>query len=303
MSLVRPPFPMVIDSTILSAFRSCPQRAFREYVQHYKTRNQSIHLHAGAAFARGLEVARKSFHTEGLDAQTSVAEGLRALVEFWGDYEAPDDAAKSLTRMLGALEYYFSVWPLDNDEAPPATLPSGEKAIEFSFNEPLDIRHPESGDPILYCGRMDMIAEYAGGLFGEDDKTTSSLGASWAKQWDLRSQFTGYCWGAQRSGLLLQGFLVRGVSILKTKYDHMPAITYRPEWFIDRWLEQTHRDITRMIQCWESGWWDYSLDAACNEYGGCIFKNICLSKDPEPWLQSQFERRVWDPVGRTEVIL
>jgi hypothetical protein len=150
---------------------------------------------------------------------------------------------------------------------------------------------------------MDTVVNYAGGIFGEDDKTTSQLGASWPRQWDLRSQFTGYCWGAAQAGIPLQGFLVRGVSILKTKYDTMEALTYRPQWQIDRWYEQIHRDLERMVKCWEAGMWDYQLDNACNEYGGCIFRQVCLSKDPEPWLEGGFERRVWDPVGRTEVVL
>jgi len=303
MTIQRPPFPTVIDSTILGAFRSCPQKAYRTYVEHWKPRTPSVHLHAGAAFAKGLEVTREAFFVQGLSEDDALAAGLHALITFYGDFECPEDSAKSCTRMAGALEYYFHVWPLGREEAPPATLPSGAKAIEFSFNEPLDIRHPETGDPLLYCGRLDMICEYAGSLFGEDDKTTSSLGASWGRQWDLRSQFTGYVWGAKRSGLDLAGFLVRGVSILKTKYDSMPVITYRPQWQVDRWLEQTHRDIQRMIRCWDEGYWDYNLDHACTEFAGCELRQVCLSQDPMPWLEQGFIRRVWDPVARKETIL
>jgi hypothetical protein len=148
---------------------------------------------------------------------------------------------------------------------------------------------------------MDTIVDFAGAIYGEDDKTTSQLGASWSKQWDLRSQFTSYCFGAQRANIPLAGFLVRGVSILKTRYDHAQAITYRPSWMIERWYEQLHRDIERMKEMWASGEWDYNLDHACNEYGGCDFRQVCLSSNPDPWLKINFQRRVWDPVHRTEV--
>ena len=138
---------------------------------------------------------------------------------------------------------------------------------------------------------------------GEDDKTTSQLGASWPRQWDLRSQFTGYVWGAARAGIKLDGFLVRGVSILKTKYDTLQAITYRPAWLIERWYEQLIRDITKMIQAWESGYWDWNLDHACAEYGGCPFKSVCQMREPMQLLTQQFQRRRWDPVQRTETVL
>jgi hypothetical protein len=300
----RPPFPEVIDSTIMSTFRSCPRKAFLEYLLHYKTATPSVHLHAGGAFAHGLEKAREAFFTKGLSSTESIATGLKALIEFYGDFPCPPESAKSRERMAGALEYYFSAYPLETEKAPPFTLPSGRKAIEFSFNHPIDITHPVTGNPILYCGRMDQIVDFCGSPFGEDDKTTSALGASWAKQWDLRAQFTGYCWGAREAaGIELAGFLVRGISILKTKYDTLEPITYRAGWMIDLWYEQTRRSVLKMIDCWNEGYWDYDLGDACTAYGGCPFKSVCLSADPNPWLATGFQRRVWDPIERTEIIL
>jgi len=287
----------------MAAFKSCPRKAELEYIRHWKLREQSIHLHAGAAYASGMEAARRAFYIDMQTAENSVAEGLRALLTHYGDFECPSDSPKSAERMAGALEYYFSYYPLGKDKAIPLQLPGGKSGIEFNFLEPLHIMHPETKEPLLYSGRMDMMCTYEGMKLGEDDKTTSQLGASWPRQWDLRSQFTGYVWGAARAGIKLDGFLVRGVSILKTKYDTLQAITYRPQWQLDRWYEQLLRDITRMIAAWESGYFDYNLDHACAEYGGCPFRGVCQMRDPAPLLQSQFERRQWDPVARTETLL
>ncbi len=611
MSYIRPPFPKVIDSTIIASFRSCPRKMQLAYLDHYKPKSLSIHLHAGGAYAAGLEAARRAFYLDNQPEQTAIALGLKALIEFYGDFECPEDSAKSLSRMMGAFEYYFEQYPMAKDHAIPVSLPGGSRGIEFSFAEPIDFTNPETGDPVLYVGRMDMVCDYAGGVFGEDDKTTSRLGASWPKQWDLRSQFTGYCvtpetevltpqgwvciaklaqgipvaswsagkirfeipndyiemdfkgyltefdgkvhiratpehrqvvfdtysqqyktfsienlprtsgalrflsagmkeggeellpaalrllvafqadgswkdgtamrfhftkstkarrleglfdelelpyskhntqdgsfsyhvpvgtsvgtaiysllgeeklfgnwllglsgsalsifveelqywdgssrgtrgwmyftavpsnadwvrtvaalcghytsmhtqagwktnstayrvnitkghhhavhlteekqvpyegpvhclavpssyflirsagrimvtgncWGSARAGRPLQGFLVRGVSILKSKYETMQAITYRPAWMIERWYEQLLRDMKRMEQAWESGVFDYSLDHACTEYSGCEFRQVCLSADPEPWLRGSFVRKIWDPVNRREIPL
>lgn len=301
--MTRPPFPSVLDSTIMAAFKSCPHKANLEFINHWKLRDPSVHLHAGAAYASGMEAARRAFYLDGQDAETSVALGIQALLTAYGDFECPPDSAKSAERTAGALEFYFSHYRLGEDQAIPLTLPGGKSGIEFNFLEPLELLHPETGDPILYSGRMDMMCEYEGMKLGEDDKTASQLGASWPRQWDLRSQFTGYVWGATRAGIKLDGFLVRGVSILKTKYDTLQAITYRPQWMLDRWYEQLLRDAGRMIAAWESGHFDMNLDHACAEYGGCQFRSVCQMRDPTPLLQQQFERRRWDPVARTETLL
>lgn len=303
--MTRPAFPSVINSSLLSDFRACPRMAFWKSIEHWKPIGESVHLHAGKSFAVGLEMARKAYFEQGMDARSAEAIGVRALIEAYGDFQCPADSAKSCERMVGALMYYFERYPLDTEYATPAVLGEGRLGIEFSFAEPLGLQHPETGDPLLFCGRFDQLVSFQGALFGEDDKTTSQLGASWPRKWDMRSQFTSYCWAAQQTpGLKLAGFLVRGVSILKTKYDTLEAITYRPQWMIDRWYEQTLRDVKRMIQMWESGYWDYNLDEACESYGGCSFKAVCLSgSNPEAYLAFNYERRVWNPLTRIETAL
>lgn len=301
MTYTRPMFPHAVDSTMLAAFRSCPQKMLRTYVEHWKPQTESVHLVAGGAFAKGLEIARRAFYEQGLPPEDCIAKGLEALIRQYGDFECPADSAKSLERTAGALEFYFERYPLGEDGMEPITLSGGRRGIEFSFAEPLDVVHPVSGDPILYTGRSDLICEYQGGRYIEDDKTASSLGATWSRQWEMRGQFTGYIWAAGRVGIETQGAVIRGVSILKTKYDTQEAITYRSPWEIDRWYQQTIRDIQRMIACWCAGWWDYAMDGACAEYGGCSMLSVCKSPEPELWLPVRFEQRVWDPLARREL--
>jgi hypothetical protein len=204
--------------------------------------------------------------------------------------------------MLGAFEFYFSNYPLDHT-TPPIILPGGRQAIEFSFAEPLPILHPETGNPLIYCGRMDAILAFAGGNFICDEKTTSSLGPTWSRQWDLRAQFTGYAWGCGKAGIHIDGALVRGVSILKTKYETQQAISYRPEWQIDRWYSELLDWIEDMIRDWKRGKFRHSLDHACADFGGCAFRLACSSQDETSWLETSFERRFWNPLTRVETLL
>ena len=168
-------FPFAIDSTMLGAFRSCPQRMFRQYLQHWKPSHDSVHLIAGGAFADGIEAARGAFYQNSATLEESVAAGLHALITRYGDFDCPPDSAKSLERTAGALEFYFEHYPLGADGATPLQFSDGRHGIEFSFAVPLPINHPVTGDPILYTGRADMIAEAYGGVYIYDEKTTSSL--------------------------------------------------------------------------------------------------------------------------------
>lgn len=295
--------PEVFDSSILASFKECPEKFRKTYVEQWKPKEPSVHLHAGGAFAHGIERARTAFYVEGLSADDSVADGLRALLTYYGEFECPADSAKSAERTAGALEFYFDSYPLSHDNASPITLPSGKRGIEFNFVHPLPITHPDTGNPLLYCGRMDAILSYAGGVFICDEKTTTSLGPTWSRQWDLRSQFSGYAWGCRESGIKVDGVIVRGVSILKTKYDTQEAISYRPTWQVDRWYEEMLSWIEDIILCWKTNKWRHNLDHACGDFGGCQYRASCLSQDESPWLETYFERRHWDPVTRTETKL
>lgn len=150
---------------------------------------------------------------------------------------------------------------------------------------------------------MYALLNFAGGLFICDEKTTSSLGPSWSNQWELRSQFTGYAWGAAAAGIKVDGALVRGVSILKTKYETQQAIVYRPSWQVDRWYAELLLWVEQMLACWRSGVWSHNLDHSCTEYGGCEFRRACSSQDETPWLETYFERRAWNPLTREETKL
>jgi hypothetical protein len=323
-------FPDIIDASMLSTYKSCARKFYLTYLEHLKAKEPNVHLHAGKAFASGIEAARRAFY-EGLyrvwnpeakewenkilepgNAENSVAQGVMTLMREYGDFSCPPESAKSLERMCGALEFYYTSYPLEHDSAVPIEMPGGKRGIEFSFALPLPIKNPDTGDPILYCGRMDAITSFASGVFVTDEKTATSLGPSWARQWDLRSQFTGYCWATREHGIRCDGVLVRGISILKTKYDTQQAVSYRPDWQIDRWyanmLTVVQRLVDEYIALCESKTlsetlFEHNLDDACTSYGNCAFYDACRSEDATSWLVTNFARKRWNPLLRTETAI
>jgi len=297
----KPQFPHTVDATMLSTFRACPRKFELMYLRHWKPKAESVHLIAGGAFAAGVEAARKAYFVDNLPREECVQLGLKELMVKYGDFECPPESAKSMERTCGALEYYFTQYTLGEDGMTPILLGKDKHGIELAFCEPLNFPHPVTNSPILYTGRADMVANFAGGIYVVDEKTTTQLGASWSRQWELRSQFTGYQYACQKQGINAAGTVIRGVSILKTKYDTLQVMTYRPPWEIERWEKQLYKDLGRMLRAWKEDYWDYNLDHSCNDYAGCPFALICKSPTPEDWLEMYFEKRVWDPLARKQL--
>lgn len=294
-------FPHAIDNTIRSTFAHCQQKFFYSHLAKLSPASTSVHLHAGGAFAHGMEATRRAFYEQGMSPDDAIALGVGELIKFYGDYDPPPESSKSLARMAGALEFYFSCYQLGHDYIVPYQDAGGDHGIEYSFAIPLPIAHPDTGEPLLYCGRFDMLGEHrTKALYVVDEKTTTSLGAQWSRNWNMDSQFTGYVWGAQQYGIPVAGAIIRGVSILKTKYDTAEAIIYRPQWQIDRWYAQLLREVEGMIEIYKRSKLPlYGIDKhACNAYGGCPYERLCASPTPEQWLHPYYEINQWDPLRR-----
>jgi len=299
-------FPAAIDSSMRGDFVSCPMKFKLRSLHNLASQRPSIHLHAGGTFARGIEVFRRSYYGEHRTVPDAFTDAVLAMLLEWGTFEpafAWDDNSevlqgKSLDRLILALGLYIEEYKPDTDHIQPDMV-DGQPSVEFTFALPIPgVNHPDTGEPLLYCGRFDMLGVYNGAKFIVDEKTTKQFGPTWASQWKMRAQFTGYTWAANEYGNSVQGTIIRGIRFTKTSIDFQEAITYRPQWEVDRWLIQLQHDARRMIQSYRDGYFDYDLDSACASYGGCPYRVLCESNEPEGWIDAYFTRRIWDPLAR-----
>lgn len=302
-------FPTVLDSSMRTDYASCPRKFYYRHLLGVAPLGVNIHLNAGGAYADALEVFRKSYYT-GTDFETARALGVLALIKSYGDPDFEPSEAKQWYRMVDAFLSYLANWHPSHDYLKPATF-NGEPAVEFSFALPVDsnLLQPDTLDPLLFVGRFDMLGILNDTLFVVDDKTTSRLGVQWSAQWDLRSQFTGYCWGAQQFGHQVGGAIIRGTAILKTQINHAEAVVYRPKHIIDRWYDRLVCDGYEMVARYASLSDDpenrTSLDAcfpctgeengSCSSYSGCAYKSLCEVANPLEWIDGNFVISRWDP--------
>lgn len=302
----RPSLPKVLDNTMITTFIECPKRFAWRHLWGL-ARGLGIDLHAGAVFAKGMEVTRRFYYADKSpfkgNIDLALCEGIRAMAREWGKVEVPDDEVKRFPRVCGALEYYFREAYLPaTDHIQPIML-NGEPSVEWNAVAPIDVLHPETSEPFLITGRFDMF----GLLRGErlvilDEKTSQQLGGQWIQRWRMRSQFTTYTWLAQTFGHKVDTSIVRGIAFYKHNYATAEAIVYRQQWHVDMWYENVIRIVKRMVEQWERGVFDMALGEACASYGGCMYQDLCDTPDPQSWL-GQYKVEFWNPLVRHKIPL
>lgn len=315
-----PPFPGYVDNSARSDWVKCETKWMYSFLRSIAPGAPSVHLHAGGSFAKGLESARKAFWEERKEVGEAKRIGLQELIKAYGAFIAPPtkQGDKSLENVIRAFDSYMRQYPLDTDPIKPYKTDSGKYMIEFTFSLPTEVRRPfcdaclliqtsdainckgcgKPLDPILYTGRSDMIGVLYDSLWVTDEKTTSQLGEQWANQWKLDSQMTGYIAAARKHGFNAVAALIRGVGLLKTKISHAEAQVYRGQWEIDRWWEELHKNLRRMVHAYCNLDFALALDKhSCNAYGGCPFVPFCDSQNPKQWA-NQYRIRRWDPLAK-----
>jgi hypothetical protein len=336
MSKIEPRFPMWVDSTALSAFKACEQKGYWQNVLRLTSSEPNPHFNAGGAYASAQETIRNLIYgRDRVPVEDAVAVGIYALIKEYGDFDPDSDSppsvqAKTWLGMCDAIIRYYDRWSPTMDWFMPDMLPSRDPegndflipSHEFSFAIPLDIAHPETGDPILFTGRADMKVRLGGSgcwpefqnleaanehmdalrgwpLYVQDDKTTYQMGGTWAKQWTYRGQFIGYVWAnnelAHEPYERAHGAVVCGAGIQKTITKTDRAIVEIPQWKIDDWYDSTMYRLKQMIDCWRQGKWAKQWDDSCTSYGGCEFAQLCNTPNPAPWLANYVESG-WNPV-------
>ena len=284
---------------------ACEMKFYFEYCCQLSPLAINPDLHAGGALAHALEITRKAFYADDIPLEPAILMGISAMIEFWGDFEPPPKNPKTLVAMITAFEDYFREYPPADDLYQPLILADGKPAIEFTFALPTRVRHPITGDPIVYAGRCDMISNYNNEFICiVDEKTTKNFSWNYTEQWGMRQQFIGYCYAAQVYGFEdVRRALIRGIAIQITQIKHIQILEEYPQWKMDAWWETMQRKLERLVTSWTNQWFFHSYGDACTSYGNCTFLNtLCREEDPSDKF-GDFAHREWNPLAKnpTEV--
>lgn len=310
------------DSVSLGALKKCARFYQYSIIEGWQGRGFSLHLQYGILYHRAMEVYA---HTILLfpDHEQALRITLRDLAEhcqvektnpqtgeitqeWWDPNEYLNEKqAKDNSKTLPNL-FRTVVWYLDeykDDPCKTVILADGKPATELSFRYELGFNSLLTGEAIFHSGHMDRLVEFGDAYYVMDWKTSkntinqaSSYG--YFAQFSPNNQMTGYTLagrvtlGKPAAGVIINAAqIAKGFSRFERKFvmrtdDQLAEWAHDVEW----WIRQAETYV-------EADYWPQN-DTSCSDYGGCTFRDIC-NKDPavrEVFLQSDFERRPWDPL-------
>ena len=283
------------DATSVTLAQECARKYYYRMILNIAPRRTSVHLIFGGIYASALE--HFYLHrAEGATIEEAARKCVReALIASWDAAAgAPvefDDNNKTRFTLIRSIVWYIDQFGDESDShITTYHLASGRPAVELSFTL-------ELSDDVLYCGHLDRVVEYGGGLYWMDQKTTkTTITPRYFEQFKPHNQFMGYTWAGKT---ILQSPVKGGIvdaaqiAVGFTRFERQP-ITFTAEQ-LDEWRDNTLHTIKHMQGLTAAGHFPMNL-SACGNYGGCPYRTLCQRSPsvrdrfiegdythPEPW--------------------
>ena len=297
---------LVWDSTSLSTVETCSRKYYYSMVWGIGPQSTSVHLIFGGIYASGLELyyklrAKPMSHDE---AQLEVVR--HAMTESW-DYENNrpvlfESSAKNRQTLVRTLVWYLEEFG-DEKESGIKTYHKldGVPAVELSFKIPIN-------DSLVLSGHMDRVVDYAGALYGMDQKTTGTTVTEYFfKQFKPNTQMSLYIFAGQ---VVLkepmQGMIIDAAQIAVGFSRFSRGFTYRTVEELDEWYDATigrinytqHQSESASSKDFIEGARYFPQNpASCGNYGGCPFRSLCATTPRlrEKVARSEYATKLWDP--------
>lgn len=324
-------FPLVIsDSGDLADIALCPFKWYLSRCESWKfpSKQKSIHLIAGAAYAKAQEVARKGFYQENLTISQAISLGKEALYAEYLNVTVPPEELKTPERVALAFTTYHKEFPMDLDEIQPITMADGSKGIEIVFAIELPVLHPELNIPLLYKGKLDMLVKHErlNHIYTYDDKTTSSMARvgkngspdvrKIKNKYLMAGQHISYNWVANYLGVKTEGTHIREVCFSKTngvEFADIPDILYSP-FLRDNWYESLIYNLQSLADRYKlylsnggvnpEKYFHPSFKDDCVFYAQpCEFMQLCQTPSGKNSIRENMVQMVWDRDLKEEIPL
>lgn len=309
---------MIIDSTSLTTFQTCPTKHDLQMRQGYKSRYGSPALTFGGAIHAGAAEWHKG--------RGEIA-ALMAIEEAWpANYNVDDfrTKGKAIDVMRGYIRRYPSenfqvkmvevpflldtgmwcdctncIWKGDIPESPAIKVaaPSWlyDEKVFTGWECPI-CQHPV--ESIEYGGIFDGLIDFGGQIYILEHKTTSVMGSTYFNQFRPNNQISGYVWaGQQLSGSPVSGALVNAMGVYakgETKFDRQ--IIGRTTDEIIEWKRNIQTVCSEIARAQHAKRYEMRT-VSCTMYGKCTFLEVCQlghQKERDRLLEQEFIVDKWD---------
>lgn len=197
-----------VDNSTLSATKKCSTLAAARYHLGLSSAEEAAPLRAGT----GVHEAVAGYFQSRGDVDAAVR-GLATSYKAWAEENVPPDDRLGYPNVEKIVRRWCWAHPLDGLPfvVDPSLVEIGAQALLSEEGQCFACDHDESvhksaGDACTICpcesftlcimqGRLDCVPQGRDGRWYVGDvKTTASIRASWLKNFEMSSQFSGYCW-------------------------------------------------------------------------------------------------------------
>lgn len=255
------------SGSLLGCYLCCPHKAYCRFILGLVPKEPRLAMNFGTVWH---EVLAEWYRTE------SESEALKK-IELLGDSPSPF----SQERLLVFAQKYFTLFKKESWKV---------KDVEVEFA--LDM-----GDGTFYTGRIDLVVEWAGGIYVVDHKTSGRMGPAFGERYNPAISITGYCFATKTLVGACNGAIINGLNTSDNPKDRFlrfqsPRLPVQLEWWRENYL-LISKDLERDMA---AGVWKKNYDF-CGVYG-CEYKNLCLYGMEERMIENEF--RVEDEEARDE---
>lgn len=302
-------FQFAWDSTSLGNLMTCPRKYLYQNIQGFQSPIRSAHLVFGGHYAKALErfhkLRARPYEFSVDDATDEVIRAL--LIETW-DYEL-DDQGQPIPGTGKPWESFHStktretlvrsvVWYLDqfaDDPMPTVILSDGRPAVEYSFAVELTPDY-------LYCGHIDRLVEYSGGVYVQDQKTSgATITGKYFLDYSPDVQMSGYAMAGQIIfGLPVSGVVIDAAQIAVGFTAFSRGFVSRSPQVLEDFRHETLYWIGMAKRFHEDQHYPMNTKA-CGNYGGCEFRDVCRANPanrPGVLASNFVQRDRWDPLKK-----
>lgn len=309
---------LLIDNSGYENITTCPRQA-EYYLLNKRERNSDRSaLKFGGILHEILDVRYRN-SGRSIDEKTK-AEMLQTTLKAFETYTPEEGDHRNYDMAVDFILEYCNAYPIESfdvvdiNNRAAIEIPFAHPLFDYEINRTILVREMDGNIHerfvgvirVIWQGRLDLILRTGmNELYMMDHKSTSMMGPSYFKEFEMSSQFKGYSWAMEQLlGQPVRGCIINGLGIRKpTKTGkklefQRKTVDILPEQ-IEEWKHNTIHNVTSFIEQTIAGFLPQNTKWCIGKYGACQYFDVCtLPQTQRPLMlaTNDFKDVTWNPL-------
>ena len=312
---------LFIDNSTLEVFTTCP-RAAQYYVCQKKEKNtERPALRFGGIVHKILET-RYRRNDPCVTPECEAAMVATAEAEF-AQWTPPLEEFRNYGAAVNLIHEYNKHYPIEpfrpvmSGQTPLIEVPFACLLGEVPVMETILIRNPDGSIElrsvetikVMWQGRIDMVVQYEGRHYLVDHKTTSVMGPTYFREFEMSSQFHGYTWAAQKLlNTPIHGAIINAIGVRKPTRTGVPLEFERKtvqlsQTSLEEWERDTLYIVADFIEMVRRQYMPKHTKWCVGKYGMCQFFDVCtlpVEQRQQMLTTGEYKSVTWNPLSNQD---